>query len=699
MSDHSDLGRFIEPVARALFGEPNKRLSSKTSLRFGTHGSMDIDIKKGIAYSHEDSDGGGVLWLIRREKGLEGPDAFKFLREIGCDVQSDNSRQQLPEANRQAPHGDAPAKIVATYDYQDEDGTLLFQVCRFEPKTFRQRCPGDGGDGWSYKVQGVKQVPYMLPELQEDLSQDRTIFIVEGEKDVRNLRKIGVPATCNAGGAGKWPDTLTAYFRGADVVIIQDNDPQARNKDGDLRFYPEDHAEFPNQPIHPGQDHAEFVARRLNGTAKSIRVLALPNLPLKGDVSDWIAAGGTSGELYALASAAPKWTRRPERIVSHFGGLRWNDIGNASTMLKYSWLVEDIIPLGEITLVYGESGSGKSFGIFAMCVNVAKGEQFAGRNVEPGLVIYVAAEAGNGFSKRKIAYAQYYDISDEENVPFYLCTKRPNFFAGDEDVEKLIREINQVAASYGKPPVLIVLDTLSALAPGMNENASQDVSMVRLRLVKLQEQFPNAAIILVHHKPKNGNTPRGHGSLTADFETTIEFEKLQVRDSRGLLVHRAITRKQREGKSGLSWEFTLPVFEVGRNKWGNKEMSCVAVPYNSQRASTGGYRPSRDEKLFLECLFRAINDSPVRTPSGMDPDAHYTEEVNVRRLMKSQMITGEEDQSRADARFRTAFSRAGNALRSAHVIGKRDGIIWYSGAMIHGMTYRVEERSEEDDAA
>jgi RecA-family ATPase len=70
----------------------------------------------------------------------------------------------------------------------------------------------------------------------------------------------------------------------------------------------------------------------------------------------------------------------------------------------------------------------------------------------------------------------------------------------------LIEEIIAVARTYSQKLVLIVLDALSALAPGMNENASQDVSMVRKRLVALQEKF-GVAVILVHHKPKN-SAPR-----------------------------------------------------------------------------------------------------------------------------------------------------------------------------------------------
>src|SRR5882724_11771184 len=258
---------------------------------------------------------------------------------------------------------------------------------------------------------------------------------------------------------------------------------------------------------------------------------------------------------------------RGKPFVSKFGAQRWEDIGTAGAASCYAWLVEDVIPLNEISMAFGDSGTGKSFDMFDMAMCIARGIKFNGHNVERGLVIYVAAEAGKGFAKRKIAYAIQHQLEPSEPLPFVLLTKRPDFFHDDSDAVALSEEIAAISRRYKLPLVLIVIDTLSALAPGMNENASQDVSMVRRRLVMLQDRF-NAATVLVHHKPKNGTTPRGHGSLTADFETTIEFETVgDRRTERGKTIHRATVRKQREGKSGISWDFTLPVIEVGQNRW------------------------------------------------------------------------------------------------------------------------------------
>jgi hypothetical protein len=177
-------------------------------------------------------------------------------------------------------NGSAKPQIVAEYDYRDEAGDLVFQVVRYEPKDFRQRRPKPGG-GWDWTVKGVKQVPYRLPKL---LAADsaQAVFVVEGEKDAENLARIGLQATCNAGGAGKWTDDHAEFLRGRRVIILYDNDDA-------------------------GHNHAQRVAHTLNGVAESVRVVELTGLPDKGDVTDWIAAGGTKTELTQLAEAAPEW--------------------------------------------------------------------------------------------------------------------------------------------------------------------------------------------------------------------------------------------------------------------------------------------------------------------------------------------------------------------------------------------------------
>lgn len=188
------------------------------------------------------------------------------------------SKPQQSEARR--------AYQSPTYVYTDEQGKTLFGIIRTPRKDFFAVRP-DGNGGWLYGLEGVEPVPYRLPEVIKAVSEGKTVFIVEGEKDADNLRKLGLVATTNHGGAKKWRDHYSDYLVGADVVIIPDDDE-------------------------PGREHAERVAQSLVGKAKSIRILELPDLPPKGDVSDWLEAGGTKEEFLALAEAAPEYEPRQE---------------------------------------------------------------------------------------------------------------------------------------------------------------------------------------------------------------------------------------------------------------------------------------------------------------------------------------------------------------------------------------------------
>ncbi len=173
----------------------------------------------------------------------------------------------------------AEKRIVATYDYKDESGKLLYQVVRYEPKDFRQRRPDPDNPGqWLWNLDGVKPVLYQLPELIKAPMQD-WIFIAEGEKDCDRLHSLGFTATTNSGGAGKWLPEYNKFFAGRLVCILPDNDTA-------------------------GHKHALQVANSLYGIAGEIRIVNLPDLPQKGDVSDWLNNGGDTAKLIQLVDSA-----------------------------------------------------------------------------------------------------------------------------------------------------------------------------------------------------------------------------------------------------------------------------------------------------------------------------------------------------------------------------------------------------------
>ena len=130
----------IEPVASELLGEPNRKFSTATELRFGTRGSLSVDLEKGTWFDFETNVGGGVVDLIEREVR---DDPGEWLRARGYEI---------GEPPRKPAQASAPArKIDKVFDYRDGDGTLLFQVVRFIPKDFRQRRPDPSQpDGYTW---------------------------------------------------------------------------------------------------------------------------------------------------------------------------------------------------------------------------------------------------------------------------------------------------------------------------------------------------------------------------------------------------------------------------------------------------------------------------------------------------------------------------------------------------------------------
>ncbi len=255
----SEFARLMEPVALKLLGEPQGRHHGGQEWRYGTRGSLSIRIDSGTFYDNEAGKGGGTLDLIQHRGGVDKAGALAWMRENK--FIEDRPQQTIKP------------KIVSTYDYTDAGGVLLFQVCRFDPKDFRQRRP-DGRGGWVWNMVGVRKAIYRLPNVLTAVKARRLIFIVEGEKAVEVLEAHGFTATCSPGGAGKWKPEYSPSLAGADVIVLPDCDDV-------------------------GQRHAMQIERALRGVAWRVRIMGLPYLPDKGDVADYFAAGQTVADLAA----------------------------------------------------------------------------------------------------------------------------------------------------------------------------------------------------------------------------------------------------------------------------------------------------------------------------------------------------------------------------------------------------------------
>jgi hypothetical protein len=256
------------------------------------------------------------------------------------------------------------AKVVATYDYIAADGSLLYQVVRYEPKDFRQRRP-NGHGGWiTHNVfESISRIPYRLADLLK--YPDGTVFITEGEKDADNVAALGLCATTVAGGV--WTPDCTAPLTGRDVLILEHNDKAGREK-------------------------ALATANALHGIARSIRIVSFTDLPVKGDVSDWIALDPekhNADSLTARCLAASSW--QPGAVLPTVGDTpaptpaeslgEWDAGDDDRPIPPRGWLLGNVFCRRCVCSVIADGGTGKTALRMAQLLSLATGRKLTSDHV------------------------------------------------------------------------------------------------------------------------------------------------------------------------------------------------------------------------------------------------------------------------------------------------------------------------------
>jgi hypothetical protein len=255
---------------------PNHYQSSGNSLSpFHNDTNPSFTLHDTWGYSHQDSKSRDIFDLRQFKYGGTFQDAKKYFNKrlglINGDKPSIMSRSEsaAPKHQVQTSLGEP----TETYDYRDELENHLFQVCRYEPKTFRQRVINlDGSITW--KVSGTRQVLFRLPELLA-APIDEPVLVLEGEKDVEVAESLGFYATCAPGGAGpgKWKSLCKRWniqepLKDRIVWIIPDADDV-------------------------GRAYAIEIAESLSGYAKSIKIIELfPGRTDGSDLTDWVHGNG-----------------------------------------------------------------------------------------------------------------------------------------------------------------------------------------------------------------------------------------------------------------------------------------------------------------------------------------------------------------------------------------------------------------------
>jgi putative DNA primase/helicase len=269
----------------------------------------------------------------------------------GCDTAAVVAARGLTMADLQPEQGSSASKIVATYPYCDEGGALLYEVVRMAPKSFRQRRP-DGSGGWIWKLGDVRRVVYQLHKLRGC----EAVVIVEGEKDADALWALDIPATTNSGGVGSgWRPDYTAQLKESGVtrvVIIPDNDE-------------------------PGRAHAEKVAASCAGAGLAVKMLRLPDLPPKGDVSVYLASHGKDA-LATLLCSAPDWNAdhlptaegTPRLIAEPYPAFA----ARLRDDVRPPDIVNDLIPGTGIAMLHGQPRGMKTWALLELARAVSTGD-------------------------------------------------------------------------------------------------------------------------------------------------------------------------------------------------------------------------------------------------------------------------------------------------------------------------------------
>jgi AAA domain len=423
---------------------------------------------------------------------------------------------------------------------------LLFQVCRTKPKGFLQRRP-NGGDTWIWNMQGARRVLYKLPALYRAITHNMPVHIVEGEKDADNLIKLGLAATTNPGGAGKWQSSYNEFLRGADVILIPDNDDA-------------------------GRGHMQQVAGELQGVAKSIRILTLPALPDKGDVSDWLARGGDAEQLRTLIDAAPHHQRTRSLTLR-----RHRDVNNPTR----TELVKGLFPETGTGLLSGQSGTYKTFVALHLAGAIASGRPIAGYPVKrPGAVIAFVSEGASGWPQRLDALSKH--EYDNARLPIFyvgdpICLLDPKSVADVIDVVK--EAAGEAKRDYDLPLSLVLFDTIIGSA-GFAKAGDENDAVVNAKLMNALAQISSETgtfVLGIDHFGKAVETgTRGSSAKEAAADVVLAL-LANKSPSGGITEQRLAVRKRRDGPAGIEHSFAIESVDLGEDEDGDIIKSCAVV--------------------------------------------------------------------------------------------------------------------------
>lgn len=426
---------------------------------------------------------------------------------------------------------------VAEYDYANPDGELLFQVLRYEgqglDKTFMQRRPDSRG-GW---LSGRGEpILYRWPDIASRPSEP--VYVVEGEKDADALASLGLLATTVPNGS--WPDDVSP-LAGRKVFVIPDNDEA-------------------------GEKKATIAIEKLQGVS-TVRRVDLPDLPAKGDVSDWLAAANTVEGLQKLAKAAPPVAAN-QNVGARFK-VDW--FGDIEEDLPKETFIKGVFGVGEFTMLSGKPGTGKSVIVTDMACHVAAGREWHGKKVKQCLVIYVAAERKDLTKRRMLAFRKTHGLG---HIPLAVISGRIDMTTGLKDAEELSAAIKRLEEGCGQRCGWVIIDTLTRVFGPGDQNASKDMGRFIQSCDAIRERV-DAHLTVIHHTGHAGDRAKG----AIDLDGAVDASFMVKKEAGGYILE---CDGANDSAEGVIARFKMEGVQVGVDEDGEPTMAPVVVPLDAK---------------------------------------------------------------------------------------------------------------------
>ncbi|MBI3441575.1 MAG: AAA family ATPase [Proteobacteria bacterium] len=334
----------------------------------------------------------------------------------------------------------------------------------------------------------------------------------------------------------------------------------------------------------------------------------------------------------------------------------WQELQN---LPKREPLIKGVIDRRGLSVMVGDPNCGKTFNALDMALHIALGWSWRGRKTRQGKVLYVAAEGGLGIVERLQAFCLHHNLTEIPN--FYLLPKSVNFFSNPEDAEEIINEIIILDGIE-----LVVIDTLSQVLAGGNENSSEGAGTV-LQNCKTIQQQTGAHIMIVHHTGKNGEY-RGFSGILGNIDTMIK-----VTDNDGIII--AGFEKQRDGKKDDTFSSELKIIHLSTDDDGDAVTSCVLIQTDEPAAKNKSMLTGRAKDAFeILCNLIAEEGIGIIPKSGM-AEVRGTKLKYFREALKEADIA---DGDKGDTQ-KKAIQRAIRKLKDAGKIKVWKDNVWITG--------------------